>query len=63
MHDFRFELDKVTALLGSVWQLTMRNLDIIDTRDKLVIYPKVALLSAATDSELLKLRRIRASKN
>jgi argininosuccinate synthase len=38
-----------------IGQLTMRNLDIVDTRDKLGIYAKVGLLSAATGSELLKL--------
>ena len=38
-----------------IGQLTMRNLDIVDTRDKLRIYAKVGLLSAATGGELLKL--------
>ena len=38
-----------------IGQLTMRNLDIVDTRDKLGIYAKVGLLSAATGGELLKL--------
>ena len=38
-----------------IGQLTMRNLDIVDTRDKLGIYAKVGLLSAATGVELLKL--------
>jgi argininosuccinate synthase len=38
-----------------IGQLTMRNLDIVDTRDKLGIYAKVGLLSVATGSELLKL--------
>ncbi len=38
-----------------IGQLTMRNLDIVDTRDKLGIYAKVGLLSAATGGDLLKL--------
>ena len=38
-----------------IGQLTMRNLDIVDTRDKLGIYAKVGLLSVGTGGELLKL--------
>jgi argininosuccinate synthase len=38
-----------------IGQLTMRNLDIVDTRDKLGIYAKAGLLSVGTGGELLKL--------
>jgi argininosuccinate synthase len=39
--------------LDRIGQLTMRNLDIIDTRDKLAIYAKTGLLSAGVGAELL----------
>ena len=54
----RLSMEKVEGAftpLDRIGQLTMRNLDIIDTRDKLAIYTQVGLLSAATGSELLKL--------
>ena len=35
-----------------IGQLTMRNLDIIDTRDKLLIYLKTGVLSQSTGAEL-----------
>ena len=38
-----------------IGQLTMRNLDIVDTRDKLGIYAKAGLLSVGTGGELLRL--------
>ncbi|MCS6945131.1 MAG: argininosuccinate synthase, partial [Sutterellaceae bacterium] len=38
-----------------IGQLTMRNLDIADTRDKLLIYSKAGLLSASRDSGLPRL--------
>ena len=41
--------------LDRIGQLTMRNLDIIDTRDKLGIYAKTGLLSQGTGADLLRL--------
>ena len=41
--------------LDRIGQLTMRNLDIIDTRDKLGIYAKSGVLSLGTGGDLLKL--------
>jgi argininosuccinate synthase len=38
-----------------IGQLTMRNLDIADTRDKLLVYTKAGLLSAGTGSALPRL--------
>ena len=38
-----------------IGQLTMRNLDIVDTRDKLAIYAKAGLLSLGAGGDLLKL--------
>jgi argininosuccinate synthase len=38
-----------------VGQLTMRNLDIVDTRDKLIAYAKTGLLKPAADSPLPRL--------
>ena len=38
-----------------IGQLTMRNLDISDTRDKLLVYTKAGLLAPASDSALPKL--------
>ena len=36
-------------------ELTMRNLDLMDTRDKLAIYSKVGLLSLGTSNALPQL--------
>ena len=33
-----------------IGQLTMRNLDIVDTREKLLLYTQTGLLRASTDS-------------
>ncbi len=41
--------------LDRIGQLTMRNLDIVDTRAKLGIYAKSGLLSLANGGDLLKL--------
>lgn len=38
-----------------IGQLTMRNLDLMDTRDKLAIYAKAGLLSLGTSSALPQL--------
>jgi argininosuccinate synthase len=38
-----------------IGQLTMRNLDIADTRDKLLTYTKSGLLSPGLDTELPQL--------
>lgn len=38
-----------------IGQLTMRNLDLMDTRDKLAIYSKAGLLSLGTSSALPQL--------
>ena len=45
----RLSMEKVEGAftpLDRIGQLTMRNLDILDTRDKLAIYSKVGLLRA-----------------
>ena len=39
-----------------IGQLTMRNLDIVDTREKLAIYAKAGLLSLGKDGEMLMLQ-------
>jgi argininosuccinate synthase len=41
--------------LDRIGQLTMRNLDIVDTRAKLGIYAKTGLLSLGKGAEMLKL--------
>ncbi|MBK5205341.1 MAG: argininosuccinate synthase, partial [Polaromonas sp.] len=41
--------------LDRIGQLTMRNLDIVDTRAKLAIYAKTGLLSLGTGGDLLRL--------
>jgi argininosuccinate synthase len=41
--------------LDRIGQLTMRNLDIVDTRAKLGIYAQSGLLSASVGGELLSL--------
>ena len=41
--------------LDRIGQLTMRNLDIVDTREKLAVYAKAGLLSLGKDGEMLKL--------
>ena len=38
-----------------IGQLTMRNLDIVDTRDKLMTYAKAGLLSSGTGTSMLRL--------
>jgi argininosuccinate synthase len=43
-----------------IGQLTMRNLDISDTRDKLHTYAQVGLLTPGTDGSLLRLQNDRA---
>ena len=54
----RLSMEKVKGAfspLDRIGQLTMRNLDIIDTREKLGIYAKVGLLAPPTAGELVKL--------
>jgi argininosuccinate synthase len=41
--------------LDRIGQLTMRNLDIVDTRDKLLLYTKVGLLAPGSDQPLPQL--------
>jgi len=38
-----------------IGQLTMRNLDIVDTRDKLLVYAAAGLLTLSKGSEMPKL--------
>lgn len=55
----RLSMEKVEGAftpLDRIGQLTMRNLDIIDTRDKLGIYAKTGLLSSDTGADLLRLK-------
>jgi len=58
-HPERLSMEKVEdapfSPLDRIGQLTMRNLDIVDTRAKLGIYAKTGLLSLATGGDLLKL--------
>ena len=54
----RLSMEKVEGAftpLDRIGQLTMRNLDIVDTRDKLAIYAKVGLLSQAPGAALPRL--------
>lgn len=55
----RLSMEKVEdapfSPLDRIGQLTMRNLDIMDTRDKLGIYAKAGLLSLANGGDLVKL--------
>jgi len=54
----RLSMEKVEGAftpLDRIGQLTMRNLDIIDTREKLGIYAKAGLLSLANGGDLVKL--------
>jgi argininosuccinate synthase len=55
----RLSMEKVEdapfSPLDRIGQLTMRNLDITDTRAKLGIYAKSGLLSLGQDGEFLKL--------
>ena len=54
----RLSMEKVEGAftpLDRIGQLTMRNLDIIDTRDKLAIYAKSGVLSLGTGGHLLHL--------
>ena len=41
--------------IDRIGQLTMRNLDLIDTRDKLAIYAKAGLLSMNSQTALAQL--------
>lgn len=48
-------MEKVISIFSArdrIGQLTMRNLDIIDTRDKLRIYEKIGLLKLSEPSTL-----------
>lgn len=55
----RLSMEKVQSMFSPrdrIGQLTMRNLDITDTRDKLRIYSQVGLLAAGEPSALPKLK-------
>ena len=57
-HPERLTMEKGESMftpLDRIGQLTMRNLDIVDTRAKLGIYAKSGLLSLGTGGDLLKL--------
>lgn len=43
--------------LDRIGQLTMRNLDITDTRAKLAVYAQAGLLSAGDGTDMLRLDR------
>ena len=49
--------------IDRIGQLTMRNLDVADTRGKLSIYSQVGLLTAGKDSVLPQLGKIIFSLN
>ena len=54
----RLSMEKVEGAftpLDRIGQLTMRNLDILDTREKLGIYAKAGLLSLGGDGDLVRL--------
>ena len=46
--------DSMFTAADRIGQLTMRNLDIVDTRDKLGIYSKVGLIGGTSSMPLLK---------
>jgi len=48
--------ESVFTPLDRIGQLTMRNLDIVDTRDKLGIYVKTGLLSLGEGGDFLKIQ-------
>ncbi|MFN4103201.1 MAG: argininosuccinate synthase [Tepidimonas sp.] len=57
-HPERLTMEKGTSVFtprDRIGQLTMRNLDITDTRDKLSIYTQAGLLAIGKDGDLLKL--------
>ena len=58
-HPERLSMEKVENApfdpIDRIGQLTMRNLDIVDTRDKLGIYSSTGLLATSTDSALPQL--------
>ena len=54
-HPERLTMEKGAGVFtpqDRIGQLTMRNMDISDTREKLAVYSKVGLLSAGSDGEL-----------
>ena len=54
----RLSMEKVEGAftpLDRIGQLSMRNLDILDTRDKLGIYANAGLLSLANGGDLIRL--------
>ena len=58
-HPERLTMEKgesVFTPLDRIGQLTMRNLDIVDTRDKLEIYAKTGLLSLGEGGDFLKIQ-------
>ncbi|KGX20988.1 argininosuccinate synthase [Burkholderia pseudomallei] len=60
----RLSMEKVQSMFSPrdrIGQLTMRNLDITDTRDKLRIYSQVGLLAAGESSALPKLKEDESS--
>jgi argininosuccinate synthase len=63
----RLSMEKVEdapfSPLDRIGQLTMRNLDIVDTREKLMTYAKVGLLSPATANSLPQLQGKPADKS
>jgi argininosuccinate synthase len=59
-HPERLTMEKGASVFSPrdrIGQLTMRNLDISDTRDKLSIYTQAGLLAIGQDGDLLKLGR------
>ena len=55
----RLSMEKVEGAFSPrdrIGQLTMRNLDIVDTRDKLMTYVKTGLLAPSTGAELPQLK-------
>jgi argininosuccinate synthase len=57
----RLSMEKVEdapfSPLDRIGQLTMRNLDITDTRAKLQVYPNAGMLELGTGGDFLKLRK------
>ena len=54
--------ESVFSPADRIGQLTMRNLDITDTRDKLMTYTRIGLLSAGSGSALPKLTEDKGGK-
>ncbi|WP_322994736.1 argininosuccinate synthase [Castellaniella sp.] len=63
-HPDRLTMEKGESMfspLDRIGQLTMRNLDIVDTREKLFTYTKVGLLAKSSQSDIPQIRQDKAA--